>query len=105
MKDINDMTEEEIQEEINKIRNMTDEDVEREVLKIKEEYDHFRISTVPQILQIFEEEQYRVDTCCQGLIVILKALIKNFGTKEMLDACVKDLTDDMENLKSIPIKE
>lgn len=102
---IDDMTDEEIKKEIERLRNMSEEDRQREALKIRDEYDKFKNVTIPQVLQMFEDEQYHIETCCQGLTIMLKALIMNFGTKEMLEACINDLTENMDNLPSIPIEE
>ena len=101
----NDITDEEIQKEMDRIRNMTDEEREKEILKIRDEYDKFKNLTIPKVLQMFEDEEYHIETCCQGLTIMLKALIKNFGTKEMLEACIHDLTEDMEDIPSLSVQE
>lgn len=105
MKNVDDMTDEEIKQTVEEMLNTTDEDRQKEAAQIMKEYNHFKNDTMPQILQLFEDEEYHLETCCQGLVIILKALIKNFGTKEILDACVADLTEDMDDLISLPVKE
>lgn len=105
MKNINDMSDEEIKEEINRLRNMTDEEREAEIESIRKEYNHFKEDAVPKILGILEEEQYRIDICCQGLIIILKALLQNFGTQQLLQECINELQADMDKVRKIPSEE
>lgn len=105
MKNINDMSDEEIKAEINRLRNMTDEEREAEIKKIRQEYEDFKENAVPKILKILEEEQYRIDICCQGLVIILKALLQNFGTKQLLEDCVSELQKGMEDLPGIVLDD
>ncbi len=105
MKNINDMSEEDVKKEINRLRNMTDEEREIEINKIRKEYEQFKEDAVPKILKILEEDQYRIDICCQGLIIILKALLQNFGTKQLLEECVSELQKGMNDLPGIVLDD
>ena len=105
MKNINEMSNEEIKAEINKLRNMTDEERNLEMEKLKKEYEQFKEETAPEILKILEEKRYRVDVCCQGLVIIIRALLQNFGTKQMLQDCLQELQRDMDDLPGIDLED
>lgn len=86
MKDIKELSEEEIQE---RMKNLDDE--------IKK----FNESTIPKILKLLEEEKHGIVVSCYGLTAIVNALIKEFGTKDLLNECIYYLKNDLEDIDEI----
>ncbi len=76
---------------------------EEQVLKedfIKQMED-FETVTVKEILELLEKKEYILPVATLGLISIVRALISNFGNKELLDEAVHYLCLDADNLEEV----
>lgn len=72
-----------------------------EILKedFMQQMEDFETKTVKEILVMLEEKGYILPVATLGLISIVRALITNFGNKELLDEAVHYLTLDADNLE------
>lgn len=83
------------------MKNLTEEEIEKEIEKLDTEITKFNNDTIPKILKILEEEEHGVVVSCYGLIAIVNALIKKFGTAELLDECMYYLQNNLEDIEII----
>lgn len=74
-----------------------------EILKedFMQQMEDFETETVKEILVMLEEKGYILPVATLGLISIVRALITNFGNKELLDEAVHYLTLDADNLEEV----
>jgi len=83
------------------MKNLTEEEVEKEIEKLDAEITRFNSETIPKILKILEDEEHGVVVSCYGLIAIVNALIKKFGTSELLDECMYYLQNNLDEINEI----
>lgn len=83
------------------MNNLTEEEIEEEIEKLDAEITRFNNDTIPKILQILEDEEHGVVVSCYGLIAIVNALIKKFGTADLLDECMYYLQNNLDEINEI----
>lgn len=83
------------------MKNLTEEEIEEEIAKLDAEITRFNNDTIPKILKVLEDEEHGVVVSCYGLIAIVNALIKKFGTADLLDECMYYLQNNLDEINEI----
>ena len=83
------------------MNNLSDEEVQKEIESLDKEITKFNIETIPKILKVLEDEEHGVVVSCYGLIAIVNALIKKFGTSELLNECMYYLQNNLDEINEI----
>ncbi|MBR3208758.1 MAG: hypothetical protein IKF82_00670 [Bacilli bacterium] len=86
------------------MNNLSDEEVQEQIQKLDKEIKVFNEETIPKILKILEEEQHSTVVTCYGLISIVNAILGKFGTKDLLEECMYYLQNNLDDLKEMPIE-
>lgn len=83
------------------MKNLTEEEVQEQIESLDAEINKFNNETIPKILKILEDEEHGVVVSCYGLIAIVNALISKFGTKDLLNDCMHYLQNNLDDIEEI----
>lgn len=83
------------------MNKLTDEEIQEQISNLDQEITKFNQETIPKILEILEQEEHGVVVSCYGLIAIVNALLAKFGTKELLDECVFYLKNNLDDITEV----
>ena len=83
------------------MKNLTDEEIQEQIQNLDKEITKFNEETIPKILKILEDEEHGVVVSCYGLIAIVNALIKKFGTQDLLDECMYYLQNNLDDIEDV----
>lgn len=87
------------------MNNLSDEEVQEQIQKLDKEIKVFNEETIPKILKILKEEQHSTVVTCYGLISIVNAILGKFGTKDLLEECMYYLQNNLDNLEEMPTED
>lgn len=86
-------TKESLPEYADKIDNI-EEQMELNKEAFLKEFNDFEQNTSAEILEILDEKKYMLNVEVYGLAAIVRALIQQYGTPEMMDGIIEYLTYD-----------
>ena len=90
---------------MNNMNNLTEEEIQEQIKNLDKEINKFNTETIPKILKLLEEEGHSTVVTCYGLIAIVNAILAKYGTQELLEECMYYLQNNLNDLEEMPSAE
>lgn len=84
------------------MNNLTEDEIQEQIKNLDIEINKFNTKTIPKILKILEEEEHGTVVTCYGLVAIVNAILKKYGTQDLLEECMYYLQNNLDNLEEMP---
>lgn len=84
------------------MNNLTEEEIQEEIQNLDKEIQKFNSETIPKILKVLEDENHGTVVTCYGLIAIVNAILAKYGTQDLLEECMYYLQNNLDDLKEMP---
>ena len=83
------------------IKQLSEEEVQERIQNLDDEITKCNTSTIPKIIKLLEEEEIGVVVSCYSLISIVNAFIKEFGTEDLLNECMYYLQNGLDDVVEV----